>query len=180
MTTIVMKKAVDRCVVDANKEVFEIGVGHVAIIAQYTKKICPSNIIGGCDIYEIFIENSLYNAAINNLDIYVRQGNFYENVEGRFDYLLFNPPYIPLQEEEMDFPLTGYSGSDGLDATRLFLSQSQAYLKEKGSILLGVNCYYVPYDKYVSVIHSYGYKIKDVISRRFNTSKVFVLMNDPI
>ena len=36
MTTIVMKKAVDRCVVDANKEVFEIGVGHVAIIAQYT------------------------------------------------------------------------------------------------------------------------------------------------
>ena len=69
MTTIVMKKAVDRYIADGNKEIFEMGVGHIGIIAQYIKKIYPSNIISGCDIYEEFVQNALYNAALNNLEI---------------------------------------------------------------------------------------------------------------
>ena len=178
MTTIVMKKAVDRYIADENKEIFEMGVGHIGIIAQYIKKIYPSNIISGCDIYEEFVQNSLYNAAFNNLEINICQSDYYKNIDGCFDYLIFNPPYLPLKDKKMDFPHTGYSGIDGMDATRLFLSQSKTYLKSKGIILLGINCYYVPYEKQVSVIHSSGYSIKEVISRRFSTSKVFVLTNN--
>jgi len=175
MTTIVMKKAIDQYIIDSNKEIFEMGVGHTAIIAQYIKKFYPTNTVSGCDIYEEFVENALYNAGINNLDINIKRSDFYQNVEGHFDYLLFNPPYIPLQKAEIEFPNSGYSGIDGMDATRSFLSQSKIYLKDNGRIFLGINCYYVPYKKQLSVIKSYGYSIEDVVSRKFNTSKVFVL-----
>ena len=37
MTTIVMKKAIDKYIMDGKKEIFEMGVGHVAIISQYIK-----------------------------------------------------------------------------------------------------------------------------------------------
>ena len=178
MTTIVMKKAIDQYIMDANKEIFEMGVGHIAIIAQYIKKFHPTNTVSGCDIYDEFVENALYNASINNLDINIWRSDLYENIDGNFDYILFNPPYIPMQEEEIEFPLTGYSGSDGMDATRAFLSQSKIYLKDKGMIFLGINCYYIPYEKLISIIQSYGYSIKEVISRKFNTSKVFVLTYD--
>ena len=177
MTTIVMKKAIDRYMVDENKDVFEMGVGHIAIIAQYIKKNHPSNVMSGCDIYEEFVENALYNAKINNLDINIRKSNLYENVDGSFDYLLFNPPYVPEKKEGLDFPHTAYSGRDGMDTIRLFLDQSREYLKKDGIILLGVNCYYVKYEKQVSEIYSFGYSNKDVISRRYNTSNVFVLSN---
>ena len=178
MTTIVMKKAIDKYIMDGKKEIFEMGVGHVAIISQYIKKIFPSNKISGCDIYYEFVENALFNAKINNLNINITQSKFYENIDGCFDYILFNPPYVPIVDKEIDFPETCYSGNDGTDVTRTFLNQSKRYLKNGGLIFLGINCYYIAYEKQVSIIQSYGYSIKEVISRKFNTSKVFVLTYD--
>ena len=178
MTTIVMKKAIDQYIYDDKKDIFEMGVGHVGINAQYIKKIYPSNIISGCDIYYEFVENALFNAAINNLNIHITQSKFYENINGSFDYILFNPPYVPVEDNKIDFPKTCYSGNDGTYVTHTFLNQSKTYLKTDGMILLGINCYYIPYEKLISIIQSYGYSIKEVISRKFNTSKVFVLTYD--
>ena len=61
------------------------------------------------------------------------------------------------------------------EKTRRFLYESKKYLKNDARIFLGINMFCINLKKMMQVIGEYDYKIHDIISMRFNTSKVFVL-----
>lgn len=175
LTTIVLKKAIDKYCIDAKKDILDMGCGHIAILSQYIKKRYATNTVSGVDIYQQLVDTASRNVKENGLDISILCSDLYSNVKGTYDCIVFNPPYIPVDSKEMAYPKTGYSGPDGTETMRRFLKESRPYLKEEGRILLGINCYYVPYKKAVGIIEEYGYRIEDVISRRFNTSRAFVI-----
>ena len=76
------------------------------------------------------------------------RGDLFAPVEGRFDVIVSNPPYIPredidgLMPEVADFEPRGAldGGDDGLDFYRRITSEASEYLEAGGRLLLEIGC----------------------------------------
>ena len=62
------------------------------------------------------------------------QGDLFLNIGGSFDVIIFNPPYLPIDEEDKDAALNG--GQKGYEMIERFLYQAKNYLNPKGFILM--------------------------------------------
>lgn len=175
VTTLVLKKAIDRHIPDSGKAVLDMGCGHVGLLAQYVKKTKPSVSVVAADIYPEFVENAESNARANGLSVSFTQSDLYESVGGKFDFILFNPPYVPLKDVKQDYPRSVYGGIEGTDTIQRFLAESRDHLTFDGRILLGANCFHVSEEKMNGIIQSHCYTLDAVETRRLNTARVFVL-----
>ena len=61
------------------------------------KKLCQNTKVTLADISEGALAVAKKNAENLNANVTLIRGNLFENIEGRFDYILSNPPYIPSQ-----------------------------------------------------------------------------------
>ena len=63
--------------------------------------------------------------------------DLFENIEGKFDIIIFNPPYLPKDSREpQDSQLITTGGETGAEITNRFLEQAENYLEENGKIFL--------------------------------------------
>lgn len=63
--------------------------------------------------------------------------DLFSKVKGKFDLIVFNPPYLPEDSREpMDSRLQTTAGKKGYEVIIRFLDQSISHLKKQGSILL--------------------------------------------
>ena len=68
----------------------------------------------------------------------VVETDLFNNVEGVFDLIAFNPPYLPREEdEEDDKDLTG--GTTGLSVVSRFVKESKDYLSKGGKLFFVVS-----------------------------------------
>lgn len=75
-------------------------------------------------------------------------GSWFEPVQGRFDLILSNPPYIPAGDiaglasdvKDHDPHLALAGGEDGLDAYRQIAAGSAAFLAPGGAVLVEIGC----------------------------------------
>lgn len=79
--------------------------------------------------------------AINNcqsLGFKCMKSNLFENIKEKFDVIVFNPPYLPEdnnpEDEESKLITTG--GKLGSEIPNEFLKQTKSHLKENGKIYL--------------------------------------------
>jgi release factor glutamine methyltransferase len=70
------------------------------------------------------------NSRIKNIKVV--NSNIFSKVSGKFDLIVFNPPYIPTDKIEF-IDLDG--GKNGAEIIEKFLKDAGKYLKEKGKIL---------------------------------------------
>ena len=112
-------------------------------IAISLKKRNPEIICHGADISEKALETARSNAQILDTEIDFIQTDMFTNIEGRFDIIVSNPPYIPskvietLMPEVRDHePIKALDGKeDGLYFYRRITEESVAYLKPGGYLL---------------------------------------------
>ncbi len=175
VTTLVLKKAIDRYIKNNNKKVVDMGCGHLGLLTQYVKKNNQTNYIIGVDIYNDFVRNAEFNAYKNSMKIAFKRSNLYKNIKEKFDYVIFNPPYVPRRSFKINYPKASFSGNDGLYIIKKFLTNSKKHLNDGGVIILGVNCFYIPLENILKIIKDNNYIIKDIVRKRFNTAKAFVL-----
>jgi len=64
----------------------------------------------------------------------VYESDLFTNIQGRFDVIILNPPYLPLDEKDKDIALDG--GVKGYELIEMFLKQAKKHLAEKGFILM--------------------------------------------
>lgn len=84
------------------------------------------------------------NAKLNDVEIDFINSDLFEKIEGKFNVIISNPPYVPTKEidnldkEVKDFdPLLALDGGeDGLDCYRLICSQCEKYLEKGGYLFL--------------------------------------------
>lgn len=101
------------------------------------------------DISDSAIENAKNNAQLNQLEARFVISNLFDNIEGDFDIIVSNPPYIPskeielLEKEVLDYdPILALDGGcDGLEFYREIISKSVQFLRPDGRIYLefGIN-----------------------------------------
>ena len=74
---------------------------------------------------------------LNNPKIKTVLSSLFAKVEGKFDLILFNPPYLPRDPDEPeDSALATTGGEKGSEIIEEFLNQAKAHLTENGRILL--------------------------------------------
>jgi carbamoyltransferase len=98
------------------------------IASRYAKTVVS------IDINPRAIRYARFNAQLNGVrNIEFRLGNLYESVEGRFDTILANPPFVPSPTQEFRFRDGGETGEDILSA---IVKGSDQYLTEKGHLFI--------------------------------------------
>lgn len=109
------------------------------------------------------------NAQDLGLDIDFVLSDTYENVQGKFDLIVSNPPYIREDEREslareLDFedPRALFSGEDGLDVIRKILEGARDHLKPGG--LLAIEIGYDQGGALKSLFKDFGFR--DIIIKK--------------
>jgi release factor glutamine methyltransferase len=75
--------------------------------------------------------------CLENLKIKTIKSDLFENIQEKFDLIIFNPPYLPKDPNEpKDSALATTGGKKGNEIIKKFLQQAKSHLTEKGRILL--------------------------------------------
>lgn len=135
-------KAVE--LVDENSKVLDLCTGSGAIALVIKAKTGAE--VTASDISDGALEVARQNFARHGLEINAVKSNMFENIEGQFDLIVSNPPYIKtadidgLQGEVKDYePMLALDGGeDGLDFYRLISEQAKRCLRPNGKLLLEV------------------------------------------
>jgi release factor glutamine methyltransferase len=129
------------------------------------------------EISKNFLEQIRTNLKINNIDkkcYHIIRSDIFSAIEGKYDYILANPPYIPekakklIQKSVIEYePLKAlFAGKDGLFYIRPFLKKAKNYLKKNGKI-------YMEFDsaqkkKLPKILETYGYKNYQFFKDQYN------------
>lgn len=127
--------------------VLDLCTGSGCIIISLAKT-CEAAEFTGADISEEALKTAQDNAAYLQARVRFLKSNLFEKIEGTFDCIVSNPPYIRSEEilqlmpEVRDFePHLALDGSaDGLYFYRKIVEESQRYLTESGWLLFEIGC----------------------------------------
>lgn len=109
----------------------EMGVGSGINLGTLNKLgIKESNILG-VDINKKAVEHC------RNLGFNCIYSDLFENVEGKYNLIVFNSPYLPWDKKEpKDSQLATTGGEQGSEIINNFLKQAGKYLNKNGKIFL--------------------------------------------
>ena len=114
------------------EKVLEIGTGSGIVSIQCA--LNGADVVCG-DINPRAVALARRNAAANGVDIDVRETDVYSNIEGRFDTLVFNLPYLPV-EDEGELAKAWSGGPDGLGPLPRLLEGAPEHLLPDGRVVV--------------------------------------------
>lgn len=114
-----------------SQSLLDIGTGS-GILAISAKKEFPALAVYATDVSDQALEVAKHNATNHHTKIHFVQSDLFANVTGTFDYIFANLPYVPTtltvsREVQAEPSLAVFSGADGLDHIRRFVSQVPTY-----------------------------------------------------
>ena len=118
----------------SGKRVLDLCTGS-GFIALSVKRRYPLAEVVGTDISEKALSLSRRSMGHNKLDVDFKKSDYLDEVDGLFDLVLCNPPYIP-QGKRTQAPfepeLALFSGADGMDSYRKIFPRLEAHLSPSG------------------------------------------------
>lgn len=113
-------------------------------IAISVKKHEPTAAVTASDVSENAIFVAKANGVANLVDVKFITSDLFENIDGEFDIIVSNPPYIKTDDiQNLDVEVRGYEpiialdgGKDGLDFYRRIIDGAAAHLKDGGELLM--------------------------------------------
>lgn len=116
-------------------DILDLGTGSGAISIVLGREL--NSIVTGVDISEDALNVAKKNAIENKVCINFIKSNMLDSVEGKYDIVVSNPPYIDIDEKIMDSVkkyephLALYAKDNGLYFYKNILSNIKPYLKER-------------------------------------------------
>lgn len=116
-------------------DILDIGTGSGCISIALNKEV--NSHITSCDINEKALNLAKFNANENNCDIDFIKSDLFENINGKYDVIISNPPYIDYNEKIMDMvdkyePHEAlYAKDNGLYFYKEILKNANKYLNNK-------------------------------------------------
>jgi release factor glutamine methyltransferase len=120
--------------------VMDLGTGSGAI-ALAIKKACPQASVEATDSSTGALDVARANAKRHGLDVTFRAASWLDGIDGTFDAIVSNPPYVAAGDEHLpalqhEPQAALVSGTDGLDAIRVIVAQAPRCLADGGWLLL--------------------------------------------
>lgn len=117
------------------ERILEIGCGSGVVSIHCALNGCD---VTAVDINPCAVELAKRNAAANGAKIDVRESDVYENVDGKFDTIVFNLPYLPVDEEGL-LAKAWSGGPDGLGPLPRLLEGAPDHLLPEGRLVVVVS-----------------------------------------
>ena len=121
--------------VSEGERVLEIGCGSGVMSIHCARNGC---VVTSGDINPRAVELTRRNAELNGVDIDVRETDVYSNIDGRFDTILFNLPYLPVDEDGL-LAKSWSGGPDGLGPLPELLEGAPEHLNPNGRVVVIVS-----------------------------------------
>ncbi|MBI4962912.1 MAG: class I SAM-dependent methyltransferase [Desulfomonile tiedjei] len=179
-TSLVLRKALRRYARDGYR-VLDLGTGHLGLLVVYCATTCRVRAVA-VDINEEYVENARLVAKASRAGkIDFRQSDWFSNVDGTFDLIFSNAPYVPSEigqasEHGRIHPDIWDGGHDGLGPARTILADAVHFMKPKGLLLLGINTVYIPRIATLALIEgSEALDLRTIVESWTSPSEVYVL-----
>ena len=117
------------------ERVLEIGCGSGVVSIHCAKNGC---VVTAVDINPNAVETARMNADMNYIPLDVVHSDVYDNVDGIFDTIIFNLPYLPVEEEGLAEKAWS-GGADGMGPLPRLLDGSSGHLDKNGRIVIVVS-----------------------------------------
>jgi len=150
--------------IEANKNFtfLEIGSGSGIILKSAFDLGVKKKNIFSCDI------NSSAVARCKKLGFNCVKSNLFQKIKGKYNLIVFNPPYLPLDKNEpVDSRLVTTGGKIGSEVANKFLKQAKKYMSRNGRIFLVVS-------SLTKGLDFKGYKKKKIGEEKLFFEKLFV------
>ena len=140
-------------------KIIDLGTGSGAIAITLKKEL--NSTVDAIDISEKALEVAKENAKINKVDINFYKSDMLENVKGKYDIIISNPPYIAKDEEVEDVVKNNephialYADNNGLKYYEKILKKAKNHLNKPGIIAFEIGM-------------NQGRKIKNIASKYFD------------
>jgi len=130
---------------DQSLKIIDLGTG-TGCIGITLKKYLPTSEVTLVDINKDTLKVTEENARRLNADVNIIESDFFQNIEGKFDVIISNPPYIKENEEIEDLVKNNephqalYAGIDGLDCYRKILKSIKDHLNDHYLVAFEIGC----------------------------------------
>lgn len=99
----------------------------------------PNAIVKASDISRKALNVARKNAYLNNASIDFIKSNWFENINGKFDIIIANPPYLTTDEEigvtvDKEPKISLYGGDNGLMHYQTIIENIKPYLNERALV----------------------------------------------
>lgn len=153
----------------ADLRVLDIGTGSGAI-ALSLKKARPEWEVTASDISSDALSLARENAQANQLEVTFVQSDVFSAIEGEFDIIVSNPPYISYDDKDevggnvlaSEPHLALFADEDGYAIYRQIIEQASSYLTTKGKL-------------YFEIGYKQGNGLTSLINKAFPEARVRVL-----
>jgi release factor glutamine methyltransferase len=156
-------------IIQNSENILEVGCGS-GIISAVIKNNTKARITG-IDINPHAVQCTKENG------VDAIRGNLLSCIKGKFEIIIFNPPYLPTNDEErtsdwINVALDG--GNDGREIINRFLVEACDHLVENGRILMLVSSF-TGIEEVKSKMISLGYFVKEISKERYNFEELLVI-----
>jgi len=115
-------------------------------------------------------------ARLNGIEVI--RADLFHGLKGKFDLIIFNPPYLPTSEDErivggINRALDG--GADGRATIYRFLDEARDYLKPRGRIMLVVSSL-TGISEIKNRMQELGFQVYESLRERFFFEEILVLI----
>ena len=146
--------------------VLDIGTGSGAIAITIQKETSAK--LTAVDVSEKAIEVACENAKLLGVEVEFIQSDLFENVTGKFDFIVSNPPYIEtsvietLESEVKDNePILALDGGlDGLDFYKKIVTDAPNYLNKGGKL-------------YFEIGYNQAEDLKTLMNKEYKNIKIY-------
>jgi len=107
------------------------------------------------------------------LGINVIKSNLFSNIKSKFDLIIFNSPYLPDDNLNLEDDRNYIGGEQGNEILERFFSQAKKHLNKNGKILIVFSSLTSDINK---IIKKHKFKFKKLSEQKFFFEKLFVYL----
>ncbi|MFA4820264.1 MAG: HemK2/MTQ2 family protein methyltransferase [Candidatus Aenigmatarchaeota archaeon] len=166
--SLLMAKAIEKLDL-SGKTILEIGCGSGFLSIIMAKK---GALVTSADINSEAVKATKENAERLGCNLTSFDSDLFSNVTGRFDLIVLNPPYLPVEEGETDITYAG--GATGREVIERFVSKAKDHLKPEGIILLLISSL-TGEKEVMELFIKHGMKVKSVAREKIEWEELIVI-----
>jgi methylase of polypeptide subunit release factors len=179
LTTILLIRILKKYI-DSSSTVLDLGTGAYATVGLSLLKQVGCKVICA-DVDESLIRKAQANIEFNHADLQAVQSDFFSRINHEFDYVVFNPPYVPIEVgEDVNLPdshrVQWDGGTTGTNVIDGFLDACKA-LPASVKVFMGVNRWYVSEEKIVELARLKNIRIREIHKPVILPANIYILDN---
>lgn len=163
---------------DEKINVLDLCTGSGAIAVSLLKEI--DCVMTASDISVDALNLAKENANINDVKINFINSNLFENITGKFDFIISNPPYISYNEEIMESVkkyepnIALFADDNGLEFYEKILFNIKKYLNDKFIIAFEIG--YRQADSIVDIVKKYFNDVKIIVDKDYSFKDRYIFI----